>query len=151
MTRSTGQRKFGFRSIRHHDPAVKPFREWLPVNRSFYGSFRLWLQDAGYSQSTLGIYRAAFRLTLGWLDKPYWEIDPQADLDRVREYIAAHYDSPSTRECYLRGIAKLEAYLCERCHRSKPKKPVNWGYYLDPLPGWLAEDVRAYVVHRRRG
>jgi len=150
MTRSTGQRKFGFRSIRHEDPAVKPFREWLPVNRSFYGSFRLWLQDAGYSQSTLGIYRAAFRLTLGWLDKPYWEIDPQADLDCVREYIAAHYDSPSTRECYLRGIAKLGAYLRERCHRPKPKKPINWGYYLDPLPDWLADDVRAYIAHLRR-
>jgi len=112
MTRSTGQRKFGFKSIRHKDPAVKPFKEWPPANQGFYNGFRLWLRDAGYSQSTLGTYRAAFRLALGLLDKPYWEIDLQADpstsdqgsasgqdLDRVREYIAAHYDRPSTREC----------------------------------------------------
>jgi integrase len=150
MTRSTGQRKFGYRSIRHQDPAVKPFGEWPPVNRSFYESFRHWLRDAGYSQSTLGIYRAAFRLVLGLLDKPYWEIDPRADLDRVREYITAHYDSPSTRECYLRGIAKLEEYLRHRCRHTKPEKPINWSYFLDPLPGWLAQDVRAYVAHLRR-
>jgi site-specific recombinase XerD len=150
MTRSTGQRKFGFRSIRHKDPAVKPFGQWLPVNRSFYESFRHWLQNAGYSQSTLGIYRAAFRLALGWLDKPYWEIDPQADLDRVREYITAHYDSPSTRECYLKGIAKLEEYLRERCRHSKPEKQVNWHHHIGPLPDWLAEDVRTYVTHLRR-
>jgi integrase len=150
MTRSTGQRKFGYRSIRHHDPAVKPYAEWPSANQGFYNGFRLWLQGAGYSQSTLGIYRAAFRLALGLLDKPYWEINPQADLDRVREYIAAHYDSLATRECYLRGIAKLETYLCERCHRPKLKKPINWGYYLDPLPDWLAEDVRAYIVHTSR-
>jgi integrase len=150
MTRSTGQRKFGYRSIRHPDPAVKPYAEWPSANQGFYNGFRLWLQGAGYSQSTLGIYRAAFRLALGLLDKPYWEINPQADLDRVREYIAAHYDSLATRECYLRGIAKLETYLCERCHRPKLKKPINWGTYLDPLPDWLAEDVRAYVIHLRR-
>jgi len=150
MTRSTGQRKFGFKSVRHKDPAVKPFKEWPPANQGFYNGFRLWLQDAGYSQSTLGTYRAAFRLALGLLDKPYWEIDLRADLDRVREYIAAHYDRPSTRECYLKGIAKLEEYLRQRCHRPKPKKPINWGYYLDPLPGWLAEDVRAYIVHASR-
>jgi integrase len=150
MTRSTGQRKFGFKSIRHKDSAVKPFKEWLPVNRSFYQSFRLWLLDAGYGESSLGTYRAAFRLALGWLDKPYWEIDPQADLDRVREYIATHYDSPSTRRCYLKGIAKLEAYLRYRCHRPKPEKQVNWPHYVGSLPDWLAEDVRAYATHLRR-
>jgi integrase len=150
MTRSTGQRKFAHRSIRHKDPAVVPYAQWSSANQGFYNGFLKWLQDAGYSQSTRGLYRAAFRLALGLLDKPYWEIDPRADLDRVREYIAAHYDSPSTRECYLKGIAKLEEYLRERCHRPKPKKPINWGYYLDPLPDWLAEDVRAYIVHTSR-
>jgi integrase/recombinase XerD len=150
MTRSTGQRRFGFKSIRHKDPAVKPFKEWPPANQGFYDGFRLWLRDAGYSQSTRGLYRAAFRLALGLLDKPYWEIDPRTDLDRVREYIIAHYDRPSTCECYLKGIAKLEEYLRERCHRPKPEKPINWDYYLDPLPDWLAEDVRAYIVHTSR-
>jgi site-specific recombinase XerD len=150
MTRSTGQRKFGFKSIRHKDPAVKPFKEWLPVNRSFYGRFRLWLQDAGYSQSTLGTYRAAFRLALGWLDKPYWEIDPQADLDRVREYIVTHYDRPSTHKGYLKGIAKLEEYLHFRCHRPRPEKPINWAHYLGSLPGWLADNVRLFITHQSR-
>jgi site-specific recombinase XerD len=150
MTRSTCKRKFHYKSIRHKDPNVKPFGEWLSVNRAFYDGFRHWMQDAGYSQSTLGIYRAAFRIALGWLDKPYWEIDPQADLDRVRDYITTHYNQPSTRECYLKGIAKLEEYLRYRCQRPKPEKRVNWGYYLDPLPGWLAADVRLFITHQSR-
>jgi integrase len=150
MTRSTGQRKFHHKSVYHEDPAVKPYAQWSSANQGFYNGFLKWLQDAGYSQSTRGTYRAAFRLALGWLDKPYWEIDPRADLDRVREYITTHYGRPSTRKCYLQGIAKLEEYLCYRCHRPKPQKPINWGYYLDPLPSWLAEDVRAYVVHSSR-
>jgi integrase/recombinase XerD len=150
MTRATRQRKFHYKSVRHQDPAIRPFGEWLPANRGFYDGFRRWLQDAGYSQSTLGTYRAAFRIALGWLDKPYWEIDPQADLDRVREYIATHYDRPSTREGYCKGIAKLEEYLRYRCHRPKPEKRVNWGYYLDPLPDWLADDVRLFITHQSR-
>jgi integrase len=150
MNCSTRKRKFHYKSIQHQDPNVKPFREWLSVNRAFYDGFRHWLQDAGYSPSTLSIYRAAFRLALGWLDKPYWEIDPQADLDRVRDYIATHYGSPSTRECYLKGIAKLEEYLRYRCHKPAPEKRVNWNTYLGLLPDWLAEDVRAFIAHRSR-
>jgi len=150
MTRSTGQRKFGFRSIRHKDPAVVPYAQWSSANQGFYNGFLKWLQDAGYSQSTRGLYRAAFRLALGLLDRPYWEIDPQADLDRVREYISTHYDRPSTRDCYIQGIAKLEEYLRYRCRHPKPEKQVNWSYFLDPLPDWLAEDMRAYVAHSRR-
>ena len=53
-------------------------------------AFRKWLRDGGYGHSSLNTYGCATRLALGWLDKPFWEIDPQADLARVREYIAEH-------------------------------------------------------------
>jgi len=89
-------------------------------------------------------------LALGWLDKPYWLIDPAADLDRVRAYIADHYESVGTRSAYHKGLLKLAEYLGHRCLRPAPEKPVNWRYYLDPLPQWLADDVRAHVAHRSR-
>jgi site-specific recombinase XerD len=151
MTRSAGQRKFHFKSIRPKDPNVKPFNEWVPPNRTFYIKFRAWLREASYGESAIKIYGTAVRLALGWLDKPYWEIDLDTDLDRVREYIATHYERESTRASYLKGIAKLEEYLRFRRGKPAPEKRINWQHYVGPLPDWLTADVRAYVVHCRRG
>jgi hypothetical protein len=44
----------------------------------------------------LNIYGVAVRLALGWLDKAYWLIDPEADLQRVRVYVATHFSSQAT-------------------------------------------------------
>lgn len=150
MTRPPRKRKFHFKNIRPADPAIKPIAEWLSANRGFYADFRHWLQAASYSDSTLNTYGVAARLALGWLDKPYWLIDPQADLQRVREYMAAHLTSPATRDSYEKGLVKLAEYLCYRCQRPLPERPIHWGYYLDPLPPELADNVRAYVTHCQR-
>jgi len=84
------------------------------------------------------------------LDKPYWQIAPQADLERVRDYITNRHASEATRASYEKGLVKLAEYLYHRCHRSPPEPRINWDTYVGPLPDWLADDVRAYVVHRRR-
>jgi len=134
------------------DPAVLPFEEWPPANQSFFADFRAWLRAGGYGQSALTIYGAAARLALGWLDMPYWELDPAADLDRVREYLAARYDSAGTRRLYDQGLAKLAEYLRLRCGHQPlaPEPPIHWDHYLAGLPAWLAADVRAYLALRRR-
>ncbi|TET53832.1 MAG: phage integrase family protein, partial [Anaerolineales bacterium] len=150
MTRSTGRRKHHFKNVQPRDPAVKPFGEWLGANRSFYANFRTWLRDGGYGDSVLNIYGTAARLALGWLDMPYWQIELQDDLDKVREYIGKRYKSRATRQSYLKGIAKLEEYLRFRCHRPKPEKRVSWQTFVGPLPDWLAKDVRSYMSHRSR-
>jgi integrase/recombinase XerD len=139
-----------FPPVRFRGPVLKAYDDWFPANRSFYGSFRRWLRDGGYGDSALDIYGVAARLALGYLDKPYWLIEPDADLHRVRDYVATHYDSPGTRRLYLQGIAKLGEYLRLRCHRPAPQKRVNWSYYLGSLPNWLAHHVRTYVAHRSR-
>ena len=125
-------------------------QDWPSVNQNFYAEYRRWLRSGGYGDSALSLYSVAARLALGYLDKVYWLIDPEADLDRVRQAIRDHYESEGTRSTYFKGLAKLAEYLRYRCHRPAPEKQVNWPYFLDPLPGWLAEDVRAYLSHRRR-
>jgi integrase len=132
------------------DRDVLPIGEWLPANLDFYRDFRRWLRRGGYGESALNIYGTAARLALGWLDTAYWEIDPQTDLERVREYVAARYESEATRESYFKGVAKLAEYLGERCGHPEPTKDVRWDTYIGPLPGWLASDVRIYVGHRAR-
>ena len=47
---------------------VKPFAEWPAGNRRFYEDFCHWLQDGGYSGSTVYLYSRAARLALGWLE-----------------------------------------------------------------------------------
>lgn len=150
MTRSTGQRKTHIKNLRPRHPEVKSLWDWFPPNRGFYADFRTWLNRSGYSYSALSIYSVAVRLALGLLDKPYWQIDPQADLEQVRQFIIARYPSGGTRTSYNTGLLKLADYLRLRCHTPRPERRLNWDYYVGPLPGWLADDVRAYHAHCQR-
>jgi integrase len=150
MTRSTGQRKVHLKNTLPTDPAVKPFGDWLPANCSFYANFRAWLRESSYSHSALNTYGVAVRLALGWLEKPYWQIDPESDLEQVRQHLATRPLTPSTRLEYGKGLAKLAQYLRIRCERSNREKAVNWDYYLGSLPEWLTDAVRTYLIHCRR-
>jgi integrase len=125
----------------------KPFAHWLPANQSFYLNFRQWLREGGYGPSALNLYGIGARIALGFLDKPYWLIDPSDDIREVQEYLAAQYPCEATRAGYAKGILKLQQYLFQRCHRPRPEPSVNWDYYLGMLPVWIADDVCAYVRH----
>jgi len=129
---------------------IKSRAAWLPANGGFYDNFRAWLKAGGYGESALDLYSVAARLALGLLDKPYWQIDAEADLNRVRAYLAAHYDSQATRATYEKGLKKLAQYLCLRNRQPVSPKPVNWAYYCAGLPGWLEEHLRDYLAHCRR-
>jgi integrase/recombinase XerD len=132
-----------------NDSAVKPINDWLSANQGLYSRFRSWLKDGGYSDSAVAQYGSGVRTALGWLDRPYWEIDAE-DLERVRVYVTERYAGKETLKVYLRGIAKLEAFLRHCCQRPEPSKQPNWDYHIGPLPGWLAADVRTYVTHCQR-
>lgn len=129
---------------------TKPICQWSFANQNFYAHFRRWLREGGYGDSALMLYGVAARLALGYLDKAYWLIQPEADLDRVRDAIAAQYESATTRSTYGKGLSKLAEYLRFRCHRPTPEKQVSWAHFLDPLPTAMADDVRTYLAHRRR-
>ncbi len=142
-------KRAGQSRIRLADAALTPYGQWLPANRSFYENFREWLKAGGYGMSALKIYKAAARVVLGLLNKPYWQIDPEGDIAQVQAHLEAHY-APSTRADYHKGILKLVEYLRLRSSQSAPPKAIHWGYYLDALPEWLATDVRAYLRHCQR-
>jgi len=96
-------------------PAIKPLEAWSAANQRFYQDFLQWLREGGYGDSTVYLYSRAARLALGWLDKDYRLVDPQADLESVRRAIATHYDSEATCQTYFKGLAKLAEYLRFRC------------------------------------
>ena len=137
-------------NVLRFDPAIKAMSDWPPVNQSFYADFCGWLREGSYGDSALCQYGIAARFALGLLDKPYWQIDPQADLQRVRDYFAAHFASQSTCLAYGKGLLKLAQYLRRRCHTLAPERPIRWDYHVGSLPDWMAEDVKAYVAHCRR-
>jgi integrase len=150
MTTSRSQRRAHPKDIQPAKPTLMPFQDWLPANQGFYTAFRRWLTESGYRLSALVTYSIGARLALGLLNKPYWQIDPEADFPAVRAYIATQYSRPGTRAAYLRGLPKLDQYIRLRCQRPSRAHPINWSHYLDPLPGWMATDLRAYLKHLAR-
>lgn len=150
MTKSTGQRRPHLKNVPLQDPAIKRFGEWPEINRQFYVQFRRWLKDGGYGHSSLTTYGAAARAALGFLDKPYWTIDPDDDIQRVRDHLATRPLTHETQRLYNNGLDKLAQYLRQRFRRPAPERLINWNYYLGVLPEWLAQAVPAYLTHRRR-
>lgn len=151
MTRPHKKHRFAFKNVRPHHPGVKGLQAWPPANRGFYQDFRQWLRAGGYSEHTLHLYCSGVRFALGFLDKPYGQIDPAADLDRVRAHMETCAISATTRDAYHKGLAKLAQYLHARGRRPPAPQPPHWDYYLATLPAWLQSDVRDYLAHCRRG
>ncbi len=147
----TGAGVWHWRNIRPNDPALKPIGQWRHTNRAFYVTYRQWLLDAAYSESALNLYCVAARLAFGLLDdQPYWRIDPDTDFDRVRAFIDRTYPSASTRECYRKGLLKLEEFWRSTLRRPRADKTLHWNYFLAGIPEWLGAQVQRYLTHRRR-
>jgi len=144
------RRRFHFKSPPLKDLAIQCLAEWSNENRGFYGGFRNWLKENGYSPSALNIYGAAVRMAIGYLRQPYWTIDPEADLERVREHLAQSARTLATQADYRKGLLKLAEYLRLRCHRPKPEKELPWEYTIGSLSPQLQKDAREFLKHCQR-
>ena len=150
MTRSTGLRRHHFRSPTPSDPAITPLAAWPTPNRSFHYSFYQWLKAGGYSPTTLNLYSVSARLALGYLNKLYWTIDPDQDIELVRDYIKQRYTSPSTYSEYNKGLRKLVEYLRLRQNKVERLPVIDWEYHLNGLPDWLCEHAREFIAHKQK-
>jgi len=150
MNRGTGKRRPHFKDITPKDPAVRRLSEWLPVNLSFYLNFLAWLRDSHYSESARNLYGVAARQALGYLDKAYWTLDPEADLERVWQLLQSRPLQPSTLADYHKGLVKFGEYLRLRLQRPPRPKTIRWEYYLGSLPAGLEPAIRAYLHSRAR-
>jgi hypothetical protein len=119
-------RRFHFKNMPLKDPAIQCFGEWSDENRGFHGGFRNWLKENGYGDSALRIYGAATRMAIGYLRKPYWTINPETDMERVKKYLLQSERSINTQADYLKGLKKLAEYICLRCHHPKMEKQIPW-------------------------
>jgi Phage integrase family len=133
-----------------NDPERLSFYDWLPANRGLYENFRTWLKDSGYSPSALNQYGTAARHALGYLQKAYWQIDPEIDLPKVWIYLQRRSLSAASLEGYHKGLLKFGEYLRLRLKQPAPEKPLHWDYYLAGLPVWLMDAVRQYLAHCAR-
>jgi integrase/recombinase XerD len=143
-------RRFHFKSPPLKDAALLRFKDWSEENRGFYNGFRNWLKENGYGVSALGIYGAAMRMAIGYLQKPYWTIDPETDLARVRVHLDQSYRTASTQADYHKGLLKLAEYLRLRCHRPRKEKELPWGYTTASLPPAMQNDLREFLKHCQR-
>ncbi len=150
MTRSTGQRRHHFKLTTPSDSAVTPLANWPEANRRFFKKFCEWLQMDGYEGSTLHHYSVPARLALGYLNKPYWAIHAETDLERVRVHLTQGLLSLSTQQSYCKGLKKFGEYLL--AGQEKPVRPriLRWEYHLNSLPDWLCEAIREFIAHRQK-
>ena len=147
MSDKPQKRRSYLRGAMPPDPAITPFDDWLPANQSFYGCFRKPLRC---SPSALRLYGVAVRQVIGFLNKPYWLIDADTDLDQAWEYLKNRPIKPSTQSDYYKGVLKLAEYLRLRRRLPKPEKSPDWEFYLGAFPEWLATAVRQHLTHCRR-
>ena len=151
MSRRGYTKRFHFKDIRPKDPAVRRYGDWSSENKGFYEAFRNWLKDTGYSKCSVALYSVFARQAIGFIDKPYWSIDPEADLERFWQHLLTNRSlTPSTLADYHKGRLKFVAFWRLRCRKpAKPREP-NWAYYTGPLPAWLQEDIREFLRHCQR-
>jgi site-specific recombinase XerD len=150
MTRSTGRRRHHFKSVIPTDPAITPLATWPTPNRSFHHAFYYWLKAGGYARTTLDLYSVSARLALGYLNKLHWTIDPDQDIELVRDYIKRRYTNPSTRSEYNKGLLKLVEYLRLRQNKAGRLPAIRWEHYLNGLPDWLCEHAREFIAHKQK-
>jgi len=144
------KRVFHFKNNLPSDPAVRRFGDWSHENRDFHQAFRNWLKDTGYGEAAINLYSVASRQAIGFIDKPYWTIDPEADIERAWQHLRTRPIAGSTLADYHKGLRKLADYLRLRCHKPPKTKPIRWEFFTGSLPEWLQADVRDYLHHCQR-
>jgi len=145
MSQGSGKRRFHFKSPKPNDPQVRRFREWSEENKGFYSSFRQWLFDTGYELTSVGLYGVAARQAIGYLDQPYWVIDPDADIERVWQHIQESPLKDSTKHDYHKGLLKLSEYLRLRQDKPPKEKIIRWDFYLGSLPAWVSNEIHPFL------
>ena len=145
MTQTKGRHPHLSRS-----PKYRKIEQWPAMNPSCYQRFRTWLAESGYGASVMNEYSVVARLIFSLIDKPYLQIDPEADLDRVHTYIDEHYDRALTRRGYHKAVRKFKQFLYRCLQRQPHPKPLNWALFTGTLPAWMVESIRDYLVYRRR-
>jgi site-specific recombinase XerD len=150
VTLSTGKRPYQIKNTKPVDPNLLPVGKWSTANRSCYQRFRKWMVDTGFSPYTVQSYVIGARFVLGFLKKPYWEIDPYGDIEQVWVYFQQNCDSLAKIVCYRKGFFKFRQYLSSlQNHPGKPRQ-INWDFHLKGLPEEVAATVGEYVQHCQR-
>jgi integrase len=150
VTRTKGKRPYHIKNKQPIDPNVTPISHWPPANRGCYHSFREWLKTTGFSDVTVMTYAIGARFVLGFLNKPYWVIDPDEDIAVVWDYLQRTYRDQPRLAHYHKGMRKFAQYLYLCQNRPQKPKQINWQHYLAGLPEDIAGVVRDYIRHSQR-
>jgi len=89
-------------------------------------------------------------MAIGFLRKPYWRIDPEADLISVHKHLADSDRKPNTCIDYGKGLKKLAEYLRLRRNLPKKEKELPWEYTIGLLSPELQENASSFLKHCQR-
>ncbi len=137
-------------------PDIKRFGDWPKCNQEFYERYYIWLRRGGYQWATRSRYGHTARVILGYLDKPYDQIDLDTDLARAWELVVKLTPNPKTLRMYQNGLEKFKQYL--RQLRGQPERTpeferqphIHWERYGRSLPAGLVQLIQLYITHCER-
>ncbi|MEO6063440.1 MAG: tyrosine-type recombinase/integrase [Thermoflexales bacterium] len=146
-------------SLHLSDLPLAPVKRWPIANQAFYQHFRNWLTLSGYGPSAQYLYGLAARALFSLVAADWRDLDPEADIARLRAWVVATYPGEPTRQTYFKGIAKLAEYLRLRQSRALSLKPKPAPPVKPPrrsfrdrlnLPAPILALLDAYFAHCRR-
>jgi site-specific recombinase XerD len=135
--------------------APRPQRtsHWPKENIAFLERYRDWLLNGGTSEMVTNSYHImmaghVFGLTL----KPYYELDPDQDLNCALEYVQAKSLSDSWIKNCRNSLNKFRRFLrLERGLGEESKeKPFDSARVAEGLPAWLVSELDRYQHLKQR-
>jgi hypothetical protein len=134
-------------------PRPLPTRYWPPGNVEFLARYRDWLLSGGISQLVTDTYHVLMAgHVLGLALKPYPELDPNADLERARDYLIAKGLSRSwTANCH-NSLRVFCSYLRLQRHEEPDTRQTTYSVreHTRGLPAWLVKGLQAYQKQMQR-
>lgn len=127
-------------------PTPKSTAHWPVENVALLERYRQWLVSGGLSGAVIcQLYVPTAGHVLGLSLQPHPELDLNADLDRVLDYVRAKRLSAAWIKNTRIALAKFRQFLQQqRGLWVVSFRPVGKDYYCQGLPDWLVAQLERY-------
>jgi site-specific recombinase XerD len=127
-------------------PAPRSTAEWPGENVALLEQYRDWLLSGGISPNVVSqLYIPTAGHVLGLNLKPPAQLDLDADLNRVLDYLTAKCLSAEWLDMSRVALNKFRQFLRQqRGQHEVNLRPVGRARYVAGLPGWLVEQLDRY-------
>lgn len=134
-------------------PVPTPTSQWPAENVAFLERYQAWLKAGAAATSVIAQHRIPVAgYVLGLAQKPHYQLDLDADLEKARAYAHAKGASDSWLRNCGHSLDWLRRFLRHERGFHEPPGPVKYGNpdrYKKGLPVWLVTELQKFLVQRQ--